>query len=644
MTDATTARRLAALKALADTYLQALKRKDDPTGLFAIRASDLGVPEALLAFVTTRIPEPTRAGLLRLIDLLAQMQLGAMPVIVRERVVLPALARTSADVAAALAALRSLTFFLGYGRGDNPLWPAIGYPGPPEVRAGDGRALPTVVPRAGGETLEADVVVIGSGAGGSVIAAELARAGRRVIVLEAGGQYLERELPAAELGAFAALYWRGGYQLTADGMVSVAAGATLGGGTTVNWTNCYRTPPAVRAQWAREFGLDGLDTHAFDEHLDAVAARIGAIDTISDDHGSNAILRAGASALGYAMRRTLRNADPATYDPRSAGHMGHGDRTGSKRRTNQTYLADAVEHGARILVRCRAERVLVERGHAVGVRAVYDDGAPVRVEVRARQVVIACGALETPALLLRSGIGGPAVGHHLRLHPAVALPAFYAAKVEPWLGAPQTTQVTEHLDRLEGHGFTLECAHFHPGLWAALIPFRSALEHKTYMGRIAHSASVVARLRERGGGRVTIDDGGEAVVRYPLTDPLDQRLVHEAIDILARVGEAAGAVEMVDLGRTPRFWRRGEDLAAFVDGARAVPFTPGARPYFSLHQMGSARMGRDPETSVADPRGELHTTRGVWIGDTSAFPTSTGANPMLTVMALARRTALAIAA
>jgi choline dehydrogenase-like flavoprotein len=656
-------RREATLAAVADTYFPAVREREDPGGFWGRRGSQLGVQAHVLSLIETGLPPSLREGLLKLVDLLGATGFARLPLPARTRVALPVLARLSPDVSRGLDALRQLSLLFAYATtgedGTNPNWAALGYPGPPNLPPPSPAAspLPLLTPEGPEALLEADVVVVGSGAGGGVIAGELARAGRDVVVLEAGGAYHEGSFPRDELSAFRALYWRGGSQPTEEGLVTLLAGATLGGGTTVNWTNCYPTPPHVRAQWAREFGLEGLEGPAFDRHLAAVLARLGASDRLSEDLGGNARLRAGAEALGLACRRTLRNADPLGYHGASAGHMGYGDRSGSKRGVVRTYLQDAVGAGARLLVRCRAEAVLVERGQAVGVRATFrpggngvgtPGGAPVQVTVRARHVVVACGALETPALLLRSGLGGPAVGRHLRLHPCVAVAGLYPERVEPWMGAPHTTQVTEYLQAREGHGFLVECAHFHPGLTAASLPWRSGRAHKALMAQLSHGATFLGRLRERGEGRVRVDAEGEAVVSYPLgEDPLDRQLLHDALEAVARVHRAAGARQVVDLSRGQPTWSAGDGEAAweaFVAAMRAVPLLPGQRPYFSAHQMGSARMGRDGRACVADPTGQLHTTRGVWVGDTSAFPTATGANPMLTAMALARRTAEALLA
>ncbi|HVM00151.1 MAG TPA: GMC family oxidoreductase [Egibacteraceae bacterium] len=641
-------RRLGALRALCDTFVPAVDppRVASPDPYWARTASDVGTERAVAGYIATRLGEEDRAGLEQLLDVLAGMGFSRLPLIARTAAV-KALRQTAADVARGLDGLRALTMLHFYAlpdeRGANPNWPVVGYPGPPDVEAPAARRVRPLAPMPGRRyvPLQADVCIVGSGAGGGVVAGELARAGKDVVVLEAGGHFEEPDFPPYEVVAYRDLYWRGGWTPTADGTIVMAAGATLGGGTTVNWANCVRPRPQLRAEWARH-GLTDLDSPAFDEHLDAVAQRISVTVDCSERNGPNARLAEGAGARGWSWGTALLSADPGRYDAGAAGHMGFGDRTGCKQTTTRTYLGDAAEADARIVVGCRAGRILVENGRAAGVEARVRDGR--QVTVRAPVVVVAGGALETPALLLRSGIGGPAVGRHLRLHPVAALAGYYPDEQRPWWGAPQTVVVDEFADLFDGYGFLVECPHYGTGLFAASTPWRSGRAHKVLAGRATHLAPFIGIVRDRGGGRVTVDDAGDAVVHYPLEDAVDREHVHGALEAMARLHEAAGARAILDLTPAATLWRRGKPLDRYVARVRSIPSEGGRRTMFSAHQMGTARMGTDPAASVADPEGQLHDTPGVWIGDTSAFPTASGANPMLTCMALARRTSQALLA
>ncbi|MFT3853974.1 MAG: GMC family oxidoreductase [Ilumatobacteraceae bacterium] len=491
------------------------------------------------------------------------------------------------------------------------------------------------------------MVVVGSGAGGGLIAGRLAQAGVRVVVLEAGGYYDESDFDQVELSAYQRLYWRGGPTATADMNVTLQAGTALGGGTTVNWTNCLRTRPWVRAEWATEHGLAGVDAAEYERHFDAVSARISVNDRCSDLNGPNQRLRDACDALGWKFDLVVRNTDPATYSPETAGYLGFGDPTGSKQGTMKTYLQDAFDAGAAILVRTCADTILVDGGRAAGVAASYADpvsGATARVTVRAPRVVVACGALESPALLLRSGIGGPAVGRNLRLHPVIAISGTYTEPQRGWWGAGMTGIITEFEEPADGYGFLIEAPQYTTASAAAFVPWLSGESHKTLMGNGANSSWSIGLVRDHGSGAVTIDAAGEAVVTYDITDEVDVATFGRCIDAMVRAHAAAGAIEIAALAEGLPTWQAGDDLDAFIERLQAIPLRAGGYRIFSAHQMGTCRMGNDPAVSVAGPFGEVHDTPGVWIGDGSAFPTPSGTNPMLSIMALADRTADAILA
>ncbi|HEV3228581.1 MAG TPA: GMC family oxidoreductase, partial [Solirubrobacteraceae bacterium] len=526
----------------------------------------------------------------------------------------------------------------------NPNWDVFGYPGPVSAPPDRPKEISPLTPEGDGVELEADVCVVGSGAGGGVIAGTLASNGQRVIVLEAGDYYNEADFAQLELKAYQEMYWRGGPTPTADGNISLYAGATLGGGTTINWTNCLRTTDWVREQWAREYGLEGVDGPEYDRHLDVVLGRIGATDGCSEYNGPHQRMNEACERLEWSFRTIVRNTDPGTYTPESAGYLGFGDQSGSKQSTTKTFLRDAVEHGAEIVVRCRAQRILLDGGRAAGVEAVYTgaDGRQSAVRVRAPQVVVAGGALESPALLLRSGIGGPAAGQYLRLHPCVAVLGIYGEDQRAWWGAPQAGLCDEFANLGDGHGFLIESAQYAPATTGSAVPWTSGEQHKQLMSQVRYGSTFIALTRDHGHGQVVLDARGEAVPFYAISDEIDQRNLRHGMDALVRMHQAAGAPQIASLSAGLPLWRVGDDLDAFVARIQRIPLRAGGHRLFSAHQMGTCRMGTDPQTSVAGPWGELHDAPGVWIGDASAFPTPSGTNPMVSIMALAHRTAEAM--
>jgi choline dehydrogenase-like flavoprotein len=631
------------LRALVDTVVPAIARDDDPTAFWATPGTATGAHQLLAWWLENGAEPAVAAGLSMLLDGLAGMNFLPASQEARETQ-LGALAAFAPEAELGINALITQAKLLSYATADagdrNPLWPGTGYPGPQGRPRLDAENPITAYVPVEGEVLECDVVVVGSGAGGGTIAGTLAARGRNVVVLEAGGLHTERDFRQLELWANEHLLYRGGPVLTADGNAVLFAGSTLGGGTTVNWQNWVRPSPQVRAEWAGH-GLADIATREFDRHIDAVSDRVGATGKCSDLNGPHQRMIDGARRLGWSWRQAVRNADASTYDPELAGYTHYGDLTGSKQGTLTTYLADAAAHGTRILTSTRADRILLTAGRAAGVSATYTDpatGAASPVTVRAANVVVACGALETPALLLRSGLGGPAVGTGLRIHPAALVFGEYADPMDGWWGPPQAAVVDEFRDT-DGHGWLIENSHFHPGGYAALLPWESGREHKEAMSNLGHTALFLAIVRERGGGTVTLDADGRAVHHYAMDDELDRRQFRAALASLIRLHEAAGArrIRVPVRGAAP--WTLGDDLEAWIAGAQRLPIGAGGLILSSAHQMGTARLGVDPLTSAGRPSGELHDADGVWIGDTSAFPTASGANPMCTCMALARRTA-----
>ncbi len=645
MTDA----QRATLTHLCDTFVPSIEHAGEHADFWRRSASDLGVPDAIEQQLG-QLPEDQLEGLRGLLDAFAAQGFDEAPPEAREQIV-HAIADSSPEALAGVSTFRGLTTMLFYAlpdpqTGRNPNWEAIGYPGPLSAPPDEPKPISPIRPEGDTLTLEADVVVVGSGCGGGVVAGTLAQAGRKVCVVEMGGYFNEADFNQLEMWAYQNLFLRGGPFPTADGQVVILAGSNLGGGSTVNWMNSLRTPDHVRELWEREHGLEGLAGPDYDRHLDAVMERINVTGDISDLNGPHLRLKEGCEKLGYHFQGILRNADPTKYDPRTAGFSGYGDQSGSKQGTLKTYLMDANERDADFVVDCTAERVLVENGRAAGVEGTYRDaeGREARVTVRAEQVVVAGGSLESPALLLRSGIGGPAAGDYLRLHPAGAVFAVYDEEQQAWWGPPQTGLSKQFADLEDGYGFLIECPSATTGITASSIPWQSGEQHKDLMTRLSRMASFINLTRDRGHGRVSINARGEAVHEYPFTDELDVRHFRRGLRELVHLHRAAGAREIYTLGRKTPPWKEGEDFDAWVEQVEQGALTPYDHVVFSAHQMGSCRLGADPATSVANPYGELHDVKGVWIGDASAFPTSTGSNPMITTMALAHRTAEAIAA
>jgi choline dehydrogenase-like flavoprotein len=632
------------LEEVCDTFAPSLEGNGD---FFARCASDLGVAaqiEGLLG--QTALPEEIEAfG--QLLDAIAAEGFGAADLDGRTAL-LHAIADSSPEAKLGIRQLRAMTFLFFYGlpdeMGQNPNWEAIGYPGPlspPPTPEQAPKTIPVESLAGGTATLEADVCVVGSGAGGGVIAAELARAGRSVLVLEMGGYRNESDFRQLELPGMFELYLGGGLAASEGGEIAVLAGSTLGGGTVVNYMNCIRTPQPIREEWAG-MGVEGLDDLAYEEHIDAIWRRLGVNDTATSQNRIHKRLIAACDELGYPHRPLTRNADTSCEDPGTCGYCYTGCQKGCKQSTMKTFLQDAADDGARFVVGARAERILTSDGRASGVAATVtnEDGTTTALTVHAPTVVVAAGSIESPALLLRSGIGGPAAGHHLRLHPAALVGGIYETPIEGWIGQIQSA-LSDQFKQIEGEfGFLIEATTIAPAIVAMSLPFEDGAGHKRAMSKLANMAPFISVARDHGEGQVAIDEHGRAVTRWSFSDPLDESMFRRAIAELARLQKAAGAQEIITFFQRPAIsWREGEDFDAFLAQIEAASLAANDVAAFSAHQMGSCRMGSDPAESVADGRGELHDTPGVWIGDASAFPTAPGVNPMISIMSLAHRTA-----
>jgi choline dehydrogenase-like flavoprotein len=525
--------------------------------------------------------------------------------------------------------------------GTNPTWPALGYtPAPGGPAAPPALALtPITAPT----TLTCDVCVIGSGAGGGVIAAELAAAGKKAIVLEAGPgpqapDYDQRELPGIH-----GLYLDRGMTTSADLGIAVLAGATLGGGTAVNWQTCLELPANVRAEWVELSGCSHFAEESFRRSFEAVSRGLNVGTDESVVNRPNALLRDGCAALGYGWQPIPRNARGC--EPSQCGYCVYGCRHGGKQSTAVTFLRDAQQQGdARIIAGCRADRVRIERSRVVGVDAtVLEPGGNGShpVFVRADTVVAAAGALYSPALLWRSGVRLPALGRNLFLHPTGVVAASYDEPVEGWKGPPQSILCDEFAELAGPYGFRLEVAPTHPGMIALAVPWTSAREHRRGVQQAAHCAALIALVRDRRPGRLWFPRHGRPIIAYR-PGPREQAHLRQGIATAARVHLAAGARAIRTLHTRPCVLERGASPAAvdaFYREVRQAPLDRNRSLLFSAHQMGTCRMGRDARTAVCDANGQVFGVRGLYIGDGSAFPASSGVNPMLTIMALAHHTA-----
>lgn len=492
-----------------------------------------------------------------------------------------------------------------------------------------------------------DVCIVGSGAGGSVLAAELTARGLDVIVLEEGGYHTKADFTLHEADAYPLLYQERGLRTTADLAITVLQGRGVGGSTVVNWTTCFRTPDDVLAHWGQEHGLEGLTPDALRPHFEAVEARLGIARWHEElVNQNNGLLLRGCRALGWEASLTRRNVRGCA----NSGYCGLGCPVDGKQAMQLTYVPDALAGGARLYANCRAERFVVEHDRVVAVEAVVlneSDDRPtgVRVTVRPTIAVSAGGAINGPALLLRSGLDrNGRVGKRTFLHPVVAIPGIYADEIQGYYGAPQSVSSHQFIAPGPGKvGYFLEAAPVHPMLAStAFNLFGGPL--RDLLGQLSHIGVLIAVIKDGflpgdEGGTVSLRRDGRVRVDYPIGEPLRDAM-RRAHHHLAQVHFAAGADTVGTLHNDPLMMTSPADLGRLAD----APYGGLEHTIFTAHQMGGCAAGTDPDTSVVDPSLRHHHVPNLFVVDGSVFPTSLGVNPSETIYGLAHWAADGVAA
>jgi long-chain-alcohol oxidase len=607
-------------------------------------ATDIHVPDVILGAMGANPSADVRDGFAGLIEGW-DPEFASLPHDEREQALLDWCDSDDVMQRAAFQALRKLTMVMYYsmpwqGEGPNPIDGAIGYPGP----HGKLKDVPpkTIKPLEIIEDteLDCDVVIVGSGAGGGTAAGVLAKEGLDVVVVEAGDYFSEEDFDGAELDGYVRLYLGGGGVPTPDQSIGLLAGFCLGGGTTVNYTWCFRPPDHVREDWRERFGLDEWMGSDFEESLDAVWDRINVNSENSMPSLRDVRFREGLSRLGWDSQVMQRNAVGCNEE--ICGQCHYGCPLGAKQSTTKTWLQDAYDAGARIVVNAPVERVVIEKGAAKGVEAVTADGH--KLTVRARAVAAAAGAINTPALLIRSGLDNPNVGKNLMLHPVLLVWAQFEEEVLPWTGVFGSTFCDEFLDMGEGYGVKYMHASAHPSDLAVFAPWRSAGEHSELMQSLRYTGGYGILQRARDGGEVVVGSDGLPAPVWNLSD-YDRDVMRKGLDGITQVLEAGGARRIYTshagwVSYDPGNGGREQMLKAADD----YGWGPAQVTLGSFHLMGTAHMGADRATAVCDPSGEAWNAKNLFVVDGALLPTGLGVNPMITIEAAAHRVARGMAA
>lgn len=486
-----------------------------------------------------------------------------------------------------------------------------------------------------------EVLVVGSGPAGAVVAKELAEAGRDVILLEEGPPFGVKDFrQEAGLSMHRTLRESGSRATRGNAFLPTMQAIALGGGSLINSAICARSPAFVFDAWAERSGTTAITRASLDPHYDRVERFLFVAPTPMEVQGErNLRFKQGCDALGIASEPTFRNARGC----KGSAECFTGCRNGAKQSTDVSYVPAAIRAGARVYTSVRAEHLLMQGRRALGMRGhvvepfTQREGYP--VEIRAEAVVLAAGCMQTPVILQKSGVATSSdlVGRELQLHPGLAVMALYDEPIDPWKGA---TQGYHSLHFLEEH-IKLEVLWSPPAVLAARFPgFGHDFQgHLLSYDRMAPFDVIIAADHSRGTVRAR-RSGWDPDIRFDFARE-DVELIQRGLAILSDICWASGARAILPgIHGVPDVITSKEDASILRTRRMTANDTISA----ANHAFGTTRMSRDPRRGVVDESGRCHDVDNLYIADTGIFPGSPAVNPMLTCMALADRIAQGIAA
>ncbi|XDD50279.1 GMC family oxidoreductase N-terminal domain-containing protein [Leptospira sp. WS92.C1] len=489
--------------------------------------------------------------------------------------------------------------------------------------------------------LKTDAVVIGSGAGGAVAAATLAKSGWKVILIEEGSYFTPAQFTGEEFMASARLYRDAGFIVTEEQTLNILQGRTVGGSTTVNWQTSLYPPDYVTAEWDKRFGLKGYSRKDMDPYVSAVHERLG-VHPVPQNliNANNDTLMKGGKALGLHPE-VLNNNNRGCI---GLGRCGLGCPINAKQSMFLTYIPDAIEAGATVIANMKAQ--VIHDGPTKIVIAEFTpdpyekapDTVIRKIKISAPVVVVSAGAIEGPALLQRSGLGNDWVGKNLKVHPTCSIFAIFDETINMFSGPPQSAVIKDgHNQDNTGYGFWLEVAPFRPTLAASLIPFYGHQQFEMIQKYPNMSAGIVL-VRDGADGEANASvkwSFGSRKVYFELT-PGDGKNMLRGLKQLAEVQTAAGAKELIfpfsDMEKPVKV-----DNNSKFDWVLDKKFNPGSLIVGSAHPHGSIQAADSPEKGAVDPNLELYGHKNIYVIDASVYPTGLSVNPQITTMSLALR-------
>lgn len=489
-------------------------------------------------------------------------------------------------------------------------------------------------------TLEADIAIIGSGAGGATSAETLSAAGYKVLLIEEGGLFTSSDFRMQESEAYPTLYQEGLGRASKDGAIVILQGRTVGGTTVVNWTSSFRTPEPTLKHWASEHGVVGHDHESMAPWFERMEKRLGVERWAMAPNANNDVLRSGCVHLGLHWAVIPRNVRGCW----NLGYCGQGCPTNAKQSMLVTSIPAMLDQGGELLYLARAERLLLENDRVAGIECVAMDERSVaptghRIQVRARHYILAGGSINSPALLMRSGAPDPhqLVGKRTFLHLTTFSWAQFDRQINPFYGAPQSIY-SDHFQWRDGTtgpmGYKLEVPPMQPGFSATVLG-ESGKDGAELMAQLPNSNMLIALLRDgfhpdSASGTVELRSDGSPVLDYQLTDYTRDGIRRSYLS-MAEIQFAAGARLVKPVHRDAPAARSMAEARQTIDQLGIERFKAGLG---SAHVMGGCPMGEDNCQAVTDSLGRHHQLENLSIHDGSLFPTSIGANPQLSIYGL----------
>ena len=498
-------------------------------------------------------------------------------------------------------------------------------------------------------TLEADVAIVGSGAGGGTTAEILSAAGYKVLLIEEGPLKTSSDFKLLENEAYASLYQEGVGRMSKDGAISILQGRAVGGTTLVNWTSSFRTPAPTLEHWAREHNVVGHSEAQMAPWFEQMEQRLGVAPWPIPPNANNEVIRNGCEKLGYSWHVIPRNVRGCW----NLGYCGMGCPTNAKQSMLVTTIPATLEKGGELLYLARAWRLKISGDRVTGLECQAMDSRCVapnghRITVKARHYVLAGGGINTPGLLMRSDAPDPhkRLGKRTFLHLVNFSAAQFPTAINPFYGAPQSIY-SDHFQWKDGVtgplGYKLEVPPLHPALAATLF---AGFGHGSaeIMARLPDTHMMLALMRDgfhpdSPGGTVELRSDDSPVLDYNLT-PYGWEGLKRAFHSMAEIQFAAGASAVMPLHSDARYMTGLRETRDRIDNLSLELYRTRLA---SAHVMGGCAMGENSQMAVTDSLGRHHQLRNVSLHDGSLFPTSIGANPQLSVYGLTAKLATCLA-